>query len=264
MVRSFLAPTTDVNDALDTILLSDLQEGVLSALEELVGHDFNSRALLLQSITHSSFSNEKAAGLPGGNACPSDNERLEFLGDAVIGLVVAQILMHRFPEACEGKLSRWRSSLVSRKTLAEIACELKLGDNLLLGRGERSTGGAEKRSILAAGLEALVGALYLDGGLEKASAFLERIYTPWFSHLGDGEESVFKMLDKKTHLQERTQSLYKTTPLYRLVDVWGPEHEKHFRVEIVIGDNIIATGDGRSKKEAEQNAARTALESLGI
>lgn len=231
-------------------------------VERLVGHAFRDRALLLQSLTHSSYSNENATS--AAHAFPQDNERLEFLGDAVIGLVVAQILMDRFPDACEGKLSRWRSSLVSRKTLAEIAIELNLGDYLRLGRGERRTGGAEKRSILAAGLEAVVGALYLDGGLERASAFLSRIYAPWFGSLGNGDESVFKMLDKKTHLQEKTQSQYKTTPVYRLVDVWGLEHEKHFRVEILIGERVVARGDGRSKKEAEQNAASLALETLGF
>lgn len=228
-----------------------------------MGYEFRQPGLLLQSLTHSSFSNERSVG---GTACdlPKDNERLEFLGDAVIGLIVAEILMGRFPDACEGKLSRWRSSLVSRKTLAEISATINLGDYLLLGRGERRTGGAEKRSILAGGLEAVVGALYLDGGVGAASDFLERLYAPWLGSLGDGENAIFKTLDKKTHLQEKTQSVYKTTPIYRLVEVWGLEHEKNFRVEILIGEKVVAHGDGRSKKEAEQNAASVALLALGI
>lgn len=193
-----------------------------------------------------------------------DNERLEFLGDAVIGLVIAELLMEKFPDACEGRLSRWRSSLVSRKTLADIAAELKLGEFLLLGKGERRTGGAEKRSILAAVFEAVIGAVYLDGGLAGVKPFLSQIYEPWFVTLSHGEDASLSLLDKKTHLQERTQSLYKTTPLYRLVEVWGLEHEKNFRVEIVVGDRVLAKGEGRSKKEAEQNAASVALDILDL
>lgn len=193
-----------------------------------------------------------------------DNERLEFLGDAVIGLAVARQLMELFPEASEGKLSRWRSSLVSRKTLAEIAIELRLGDYLMLGRGERRTGGAEKRSILAAALEALVGAVYLDGGIDAAAGFLNRIYRNWFDSLLSGDDHSLRMLDRKTSLQEKTQQLYRTTPEYRLVGSWGAEHEKHFRVEILIAGQVVATGDGRSKKEAEQQAASAALSAMEI
>jgi ribonuclease III len=218
-------------------------------------------------MTHSSYSNE-CAGLRNDASAPAppleDNERLEFLGDAVIGLVIAQTLMELFPNASEGKLSRWRSNLVSRKTLAEIALGLGLGDFVFLGRGEVRTGGAEKRSILAAVLEAIIGALYLDGGMEKASFFLMKIYRPWLSSLTNGDENVFKMMDKKTHLQEKTQSLYKAAPVYRLVEAWGPEHEKTFRVEILIEGKIVATGDGKSKKEAEQQAASQALELMGL
>jgi ribonuclease III len=169
-----------------------------------------------------------------------------------------------FPDASEGKLSRWRSSLVSRKTLAEIALHLGLGDLVLLGRGERQTGGAEKRSILAAVLEALVGAIYLDGGLEAVATFLINVYRPLFAELESGDDSMLKLMDKKTHLQERTQSLYKAAPLYRLVEAWGPEHEKVFRVEIIIDGRVVARGDGRSKKDAEQQAASIALELLGF
>jgi len=229
----------------------------------MVLHHFDSRDLLLQALTHSSFYNESLKQEENAHQL-RDNERLEFLGDAVIGLVIAKTLMELFPHASEGKLSRWRSNLVSRKTLAEIALNLGVGDFLLLGRGERRTGGAEKRSILAAVLEAIVGALYLDGGIEKASGFLLRIYEPWLRTLKTGDESFFKMMDKKTVLQERTQSVYRTTPIYRLVSTWGPEHEKQFRVEILIENRVVSQGDGRSKKEAEQQAASLALEILGF
>jgi len=178
--------------------------------------------------------------------------------------VVAQQLMRLFPGASEGRLSRWRSSLVSRKTLAEMAGELGMSEWIMLGRGERRTGGAEKRSILAAALEALVGALYLDAGIEKASEFLIEVYQTSFQAIAQGDELSLQMVDRKTHLQERTQQLYRTTPEYRLVESWGAEHEKNFRIEIRIAGEVIASGDGRSKKEAEQQAAEQALEKMGI
>ncbi len=201
---------------------------------------FRSKEIALESLTHSSFSNEGPEFIKEGESTlpPStsfcDNERLEFLGDAVIGLVVAKNLMQLFPQASEGKLSRWRSSLVSRKTLAEIAWQLKLGELVLLGRGERQTGGSEKRSILAAVLEAIVGAIFCDGGIDPAEKFLVGIYAPLFQMLGQGDEQLFRLMDKKTHLQEKTQSLYKAAPQYRLIGAGGPEHEKVSRVEIVI------------------------------
>jgi len=224
--------------------------------------------LLRLALTHSSFSNERSVAEGKDSSIKTegnpDNERLEFLGDAVIGLVVAEKLMALFPTAAEGKLSRWRSSLVSRKTLAEMAAQLGMSEWILLGRGERRTGGAEKRSILAAALEALIGAIYLDGGIAPASDFLGRIYQPSFDSIFTGDEASLKMVDRKTHLQERTQQLYRTTPEYRLVESWGAEHEKSFRVEIRIAGEVVATGDGRSKKEAEQQAANLALEQMGL
>jgi ribonuclease III len=225
-------------------------------VEQLLGHSFSKRHLLQEALTHSSYFNER-----GGQTVETtgDNERLEFLGDAVIGLVIGQLLMEQFPEANEGWLSKWRSSLVSRKTLADLASTIRLGDYLLLGRGERRSGGAEKTSILASGFEALVGAMYLDGGIEPAGNFLRRLYGPHLSKLTSGgrEET-----DKKTHLQEKTQSLFKMTPEYRVVDSWGREHEKTFRVEIWIQGRAVAVAEGKSKKEAEQAAARLALEIL--
>ena len=236
---------------------------LLTEVQERVGHQFRDPALLLQALTHSSFSNENASDEALAPFL-RDNERLEFLGDAVIGLVVANGLMEKFAGASEGKLSRWRSHLVSRKTLAEIAADCGMGNWVLLGRGEQRTGGAEKRSILAGVFEAIVGAIYLDAGIDKAAAFLLDIYRSWFEGLEEGKDQRSLMMDMKTHLQERTQLLYRSTPVYRLVDAWGLEHEKHFRVEIEIQGKVVSQGDGRSKKEAEQHAAHQALEILGF
>ena len=243
----------------DSVHFSDL-ESLRIAVQSLVGHEFRDPALLLRSLTHSSYSNEKAILSTG----VEDNERLEFLGDAVIGLVVAESLMARYPSASEGKLSRWRSNLVSRRTLAELATKLDLGSYLRLGRGEKQTGGAEKTSILAGGFEAVVGAMYLDGGIHCARQFLAQIFEPLVEGFADENNPGSRYLDKKTALQEKTQSVYRLTPTYRLVDSWGLEHEKNFRVEILLGDSVVADGQGRSKKEAEQEAAKNAIEKLGI
>lgn len=243
-------------------LASELREAVLSLSQSQLSHQFKDVELLLQALTHSSFFNERNARKSEVRA---DNERLEFLGDAVIGLVIAQSLMERFPKASEGKLSRWRSSLVSRKTLAEIALTLGMNDWILLGRGERQTGGAVKVSILAGVFEAVIGALYLDAGLVRATDFLRQAYDPWLVALTELKESeARKLFDMKTHLQEKTQELYRSVPTYQLVQSWGPEHEKTFKVEIQIVGKSVAFGEGKSKKEAEQKAAQTALEVLGF
>lgn len=243
-------------------LAAELQEAILALSQSKLSHQFKDEVLLLQALTHSSFFNEKSSQK---NKLQSDNERLEFLGDAVIGLVIAQSLMERFPKASEGKLSRWRSSLVSRKTLAEIALSLGMNDWILLGRGERRTGGAVKVSILAGVFEAVVGALYLDAGLERVNSFLREAYSPWLTALTELKESeARKLFDMKTHLQEKTQELYRSVPTYKLLDTWGPEHEKTFKVEIQIVGKSVAHGEGRSKKEAEQKAAHAALEILGF
>lgn len=238
----------------------------LQNVQSALGHSFTDSDCLLRALTHSSYFNETLAnGVLDPTKVPlGDNERFEFLGDAVIGLVVAKKLMELFPDANEGKLSRWRSSLVSRKTLADIAADLGMGNWVLLGRGERRTGGGEKRSILAGVFEAVIGALYLDAGLEPATEFLLRVYHPTFLALVADGELAISHFDQKTSLQERTQALYKSIPTYRLVGSWGLEHEKNFRVEIEVDGKVIAHGHGKSKKEAEQNAATLALEVLGF
>lgn len=232
---------------------------LLEQVQNLLQYSFKDTGIVCEAMTHSSFSNEDRKLNPHQDPIP-DNERLEFLGDAVIGLVVAQLLMERFRDASEGKLSRWRSYLVSRKHLAEIALELQVGELILLGQGEKRTGGSEKRSILAAVLESLVGAVYFDGGLEAVTVLLRRWFAKSLDQLSMDPTAPVPSLDHKTYLQEVTQSIYKSTPLYRLIDSWGPEHEKSFRVEIHIGGQFVGVGDGRSKKEAEQRAAHTALE----
>jgi ribonuclease-3 len=214
------------------------------------------KKILFEALTHSSFGNERGTD--------SDNERLEFLGDAVIGLVIGEQLLKKYPQAAEGLLSRWRSQLVSRKSLADLAINLGMNDWVLLGRGERRTGGSEKRSILAGVFEAVVGALYLDGGLEKTRDFLFKAFEPLVNSLSMDDVIYRKELDQKTFLQEITQSKHRSTPTYRVVSVWGLEHEKNFRVEIEIEGTVVAQGEGRSKKEAEQRAAKKALETYGV
>jgi ribonuclease III len=231
---------------------------LLEQVQTLLQYTFRDPDLIREALTHSSFSNEDRKLNPQLEPF-ADNERLEFLGDAVIGLVVAQLLMERFREASEGKLSRWRSYLVSRRHLAEIAAGLQVGDLILLGQGEKRTGGAEKRSILAAVLESLVGAVYFDGGLAAVEPLLRRWFHGALEQLSGDPTAPVPSQDHKTYLQEVTQSLYKSTPLYRLVDSWGPEHEKIFRVEIQVGGQFLGVGVGKSKKEAEQNAAHVAL-----
>lgn len=225
-------------------------------IEAVLGHSFLNLDLLAEALTHSSFNNENRKG--------KDNERLEFLGDAVIGLVIGQELWRRFPNSSEGQLSRWRSQLVSRKSLADLSLDTGMGQWVFLGKGEKRSGGSEKRSILAGVFESVVGALYLDGGLAKAAAFLLKVYKNSLEELSEDDIRYRKELDQKTFLQEITQSRHGTTPLYRVVDMWGLEHEKNFKVEIEIAGVVVATGEGKSKKEAEQRAAQGALEAFGV
>jgi ribonuclease-3 len=230
---------------------------LLCKVEEILKYSFNNNYLLFKALCHSSYSNELnfcSKEIP----CPN-NERLEFLGDAVIGLFVAERLMKLYPNSKEGKLSRWRSSLVSRKTLYLLANKIQLGSHLLLGKGEKRTKGDEKESILAAGFEAIVGAIYLDGGVLASSKFLEISYEHALENLEEKDNKIENISDYKTHLQEVTQSKFRIAPKYRLANSWGPEHEKIFEVEIILEQKILAKGTGKSKKEAEQQAAFQAL-----
>jgi ribonuclease-3 len=208
--------------------------------------------MLEHALTHRSRAAEDASG---GVA---DNESLEFLGDAVLGLVVADILFHQFPLYDEGQKSKIKAAVVSTQSLAQHAARLRLGDHLILGRGEEKTGGRQKTALLADAYEAVIAAIYLDGGLEAAEAFLRRE----LKEAIDGGSAPTYARDCKSALQERLQALGKPLPEYRLLGEEGPDHRKTFTVEVVVAGEVLGTASGRAKKEAEQEAARLALERL--
>ncbi len=224
------------------------------SLQLAIGYRFRDRGLLEHAMTHTSRANEDVSG------GVLDNESLEFLGDAVLGFVVADLLFREFPAFDEGHKSKLKASLVSTTTLARQAERLGLGDHLLLGRGEEKTGGRRKQALLADGYEALIAAIYLDGGIEQAHAFIVR-------ELGDAivvakRHGVAGQQDYKSALQELVQARELPLPEYRLVGTVGPDHRKQFRVEVVVRGEPLAEAVGPSKKEAEQEAARVALEKL--
>jgi len=224
----------------------------LNILARTLGYDFTRPELLAEALRHASYVNEAGVVEIG------DNERLEFLGDAVLGLAVSDILMNRFLEAKEGQLSKWRASVVNERVLSELARELDLGAYLLLGKGEELSGGRDKPSILADTFEALLGAVYLDGGFAPAKEIVEKLLIHHIEELeGIGQAEDFKSL-----LQEFTQETYKTRPDYFLVGDSGPAHDKTFKVALQIQGRIVAEGEGKSKKEAEQRAAREAYSCL--
>jgi ribonuclease-3 len=224
------------------------------ALQQAIDYRFRDRGLLEHAMTHTSRANEDVSG---GVA---DNESLEFLGDAVLGFVIADILFQDFPEFNEGQKSKVKASLVSTATLANLAERLALGDQLLLGRGEEKTGGRRKQALLADGYEALIAAVYIDGGVEQARAFIAREFEPL---LAEVREHGLAARDHKSALQEYLQSHEQPLPEYRLAGTVGPDHQKLFQVEVVVRGEAIAQATGASKKEAEQEAARMALEKLG-
>jgi ribonuclease-3 len=215
-------------------------------LEAVLGYRFTRRELLERALTHRSFANESRGGA-------GDNEKLEFLGDAVLDLVVGHHLMDAFPALREGELSVTRAQVVSESCLSEVAGELGLGEFLRLGRGEERTGGRDKPSLLADGFEAVVAAVYLDGGFEAARELVERL-------LGDRLRGIDAtgFADFKTRLQESAQAKLKATPEYRVVGEAGPDHDKTFEVAVVIKNREWARAAGKSKKAAEQRAAAMA------
>jgi len=219
---------------------------------ERIGYKFRDRSLLLNALCHASFCNERS------DLALRDNERLEFLGDAVLELAISDLLMNRFAQAEEGLLSRYRAALVDEAGLCQVAEAIRLGKYLLLGKGEELSGGREKPSILADAMEALIGAIYIDGGFEQAKEVVIRLFSSRMENLGD-RDTIY---DFKSLLQEFTQQQYKTTPTYRLVEEWGPPHEKVFRVSLSIKGAVVAHGEGKSKKEAEQRAAKAAYISM--
>lgn len=225
----------------------------LAGLEERIGYRMGDRSLLRSALTHKSYSNEQP-----GVTLPY-NERLEFLGDAVLDLVVSDTLFQRYPYLSEGELTRVRAELVNERNLAPLGQRLELGRYLLLGRGEESSGGRGKASLLADALEALLGAIYRDGGLAAARKVVDGLL---------GEQIDLAVQDRagtdyKTRLQERLQAEGCALPNYELIGAEGPDHQKSYLVEVRCGGDAIGTGRGRTKKAAQQQAARQALKRLG-
>jgi ribonuclease-3 len=223
-------------------------EDACATLERRIGYRFKDRGLLEQALTHRSRAAEDVSGA-------ADNESLEFLGDAVLGFVVADRLFHQFPEYDEGQKSKIKAAVVSTQSLARHAESIKLGDYLLLGRGEEKTGGRLKSALLADTYEALVAAIYLDGGLEPAAGFLHRELK---DAIDGGSDRLF-VQDYKSALQERVQALGRPLPEYRVSGESGPDHHKIFSVEVAVSGEVLGSATGRAKKEAEQDAARQAL-----
>ena len=223
----------------------------MEKLESRIGYAFQNRDLLNTAITHSSYANENKAR---GVVC---NERLEFLGDAVLGYVTAEYLYGRFPDLPEGRMTRLRAELVCERSLNYVATQIGLGEYLLLGRGEENNGGRARPSIKADAVEALLAAIYLDGGIEPAKGFVRRFIFDAF----EAGDTGF-ILDYKTDLQELVQKKSGRILEYRVTSESGPDHDKTFVVEALVNGEVVAAGEGRSKKEAEQAAARRALEVL--
>jgi ribonuclease-3 len=220
-----------------------------TALERALGVRFKSPALRVASLTHRSFAFEQGTA--------ETNERLEFLGDAVLGLVVTDLAYRRFPDLPEGELAKLRAAIVNMATLADVARQLGLGEAILLGKGEELSGGRNKPSILADAMEAVLGALFLDRGWESVHRVVERLFWPrMLTYAGGGGDR-----DYKTSLQELAAQEMGTIPQYRVTEQ-GPDHAKEFTATVHLGGTVYGSGRGRSKKEAEQQAARMAFERL--
>jgi ribonuclease-3 len=234
--------------------MSNIAPDTISEFERVVGYKFRDRDLLARSLTHKSFANERR------ETSSSHNERLEFLGDTVLGFVIGELIYRSFPNLQEGSLSKIKAHLVSSSTLAAKGRELGIGRYLRMGAGEARSGGAEKLSLLADGFEAVVAAIYLDGGLPAAEAFLRRIFLPDVTGIDIGDLSF---QDYKTVLQESAQALGLPLPEYRIVDEYGPDHEKVFVIQVFWNGEAFAYGRGASKREAQRKAAKEALKKLG-
>ena len=242
-----------------------------SALEDALGHHFQRRAILDQALTHSSFAREAESQAPAGTVAdtPGDNEQLEFLGDAVLSFVVSQELFRRFPEYAEGDLSKLRAHVVSARALVRPARNLEIGKYLRFGRGEEKSGGRSKSALLVNALEALIAALYLDAGIEKAHRFIvDEILQPAIDELEKLGDSKLPVTDYKSALQEIVHAAGRPQPRYSVVKEQGPEHRKIFTMEVHIpaplggGEAFVSRAEGSTKKRAEQGAARQAWEYL--
>jgi ribonuclease-3 len=228
----------------------------LEPLERRIGYRFKDRGLLEHALTHRSRVHEDASG------GVFDNESLEFLGDSVLGFVIADMLFREFPQHNEGQKSKLKASIVSATSLARLAEKIDVGDFLILGRGEEKTGGRRKHALIADCYEALIAAIYLDGGIEPARAFIERQFGELIEEAKrTGVRATFTE-DYKSALQEWLQSHDRGLPLYRLAAEIGPAHRRRFEVEVVVGGEAVARAEGKSKKDAAQAAAKRALEVL--
>jgi len=224
----------------------------LKLLERLLGYEFGDRDLLDRALTHRSYVNENQ------HLTCRDNERFEFLGDAVLQLCISDILVRQFPDHAEGQLSKLRASLVNEHPLAAVALDFRIGEFILLGKGEEASGGRMKHSILADAFEAVIAAIYLDGGYGEVFSFINGIFQPRIEEW----EMAPIYRDYKSRLQELCQSRLKTIPQYELVAEYGPDHDKTFEIEVSAGSMFSEKGRGKNKKEAEQDAARAALETM--
>lgn len=228
----------------------------LQPLEERIGYRFRDRGLLEHALTHRSRVHEDASG------GVFDNESLEFLGDSVLGFVIADMLFRQFPQHNEGQKSKLKASIVSAASLARLAEKLGLGEFLILGRGEEKTGGRRKHAIIADCYEALIAAIYLDGGVVPAQGFIQRQFQQLIDEARRGGIDAAFTEDYKSALQEQLQRSGRGLPVYRLAEEIGPPHRRRFVVEIQVGGEVLATAEGKSKKEAAQAAAKTALAML--
>lgn len=226
-----------------------MDEEVLSSIEKTLGIRFHNRSLLVQAFSHSSFIYEQ--GLP----YTAGNERLEFLGDSVLGMVMAELIFRKYPAYPEGKMSKVKSVVVSKKILARAATRLDLGRHILLGKGEDLTGGRQRKSLLANVMESLIGAIYLDQGLEAARVFIDRNLECEIEPAVAGRS----IRDHKSELQEIAQQVSGQVPRYRVTNTRGPDHDRVFEVEVYLSDEVAGLGAGKSKKSAEQKAAEAAI-----
>jgi ribonuclease III len=221
----------------------------LDRLQKIIRVKFKSKILLQRALTHRSYVNES------GKKNMTDNERLEYLGDSVLGLVVNEFLFKHFEDYREGKLAKIKSAVVSEATLAKIARNINLGEFILMGKGEENSGGRERPSILANTVEAVIGAIFLDSGLKLSRKFVLSLIRDEI----DSVDGVAYMRDPKTALQEYVQKKYKDRPIYQVIEERGPDHQKEFIVKLIINGREIVTGEGPSKQKAEMNAARASL-----
>ncbi|MFH1139408.1 MAG: ribonuclease III [Pseudomonadota bacterium] len=235
------------------------EDEALRGLEKALGYDFKNRTFLKTALRHRSYVHQQTEG-PGFHLPVEDNQRFEFLGDAVLSLAISTLLYDKFPSLKEGVLSRMRAGLVNELQLSGMARDIGIPEALYLGRGEESTGGREKNSILADAMEALLASIYLDGGFPAAMKVVSRLFQELIFR--SSQDDLLK--DFKTRLQEKTQGFFGQTPEYRLSASEGPDHARTFEVTLFLAGKPVSSGRGRSKKEAEQAAAKAGLDKIDL